>query len=59
MGDIANISYHDFVVVEISQFFVMLVLLFLSEQYSQTNFPIIKTNPFKVTKCDPGAQKQS
>ncbi len=21
-----------------------------SEQYSQTNFPIIKTNPFKVTK---------
>ncbi len=33
-----------------SRFFVMLVLLFfkLSEQYSQTNFPIIK--PFKVTK---------
>ncbi len=58
MGDIANISDHDFVV-EISQFFVMLVLLFLSEQYSQTNFPIIKTNTFKVTKCDPGAQKQS
>ncbi len=34
----------------LSRFFVMLVLLFckLSEEYSQTNFPIIK--PFKVTK---------
>ncbi len=34
----------------LSRFFVILVLLFckLSEQYSQTNFPIIK--PFKVTK---------
>ncbi len=34
----------------LSRFFVMLVLLFceLSEQYSQTKFPIIK--PFKVTK---------
>ncbi len=33
-----------------SRFCVMLVLLFckLSEQYRQTNFPIIK--PFKVTK---------
>ncbi len=29
----------------------MLVLLFLSEQCSQNNSPIIKTNPFKVTKC--------
>ncbi len=30
----------------------MLVLLFckLSEQYSQTNFPILKTKPYKVTK---------
>ncbi len=30
----------------------MLVLLFckLSEHYSQTNFPIIKTKPFKVKK---------
>ncbi len=30
----------------------MLVLLFckLSEHYSQTNFPVIKTKPFKVTK---------
>ncbi len=28
----------------------MLVLLFLSVHYSQTNFPIIKTKPFKVTK---------
>ncbi len=34
----------------LSRFFVMLILLFckLSEQYSQTKFPIIK--PFKVTK---------
>ncbi len=33
----------------LSQFFVMLVLLFckLSEHYSQTNFPIIKTKPLK------------
>ncbi len=38
-------------VLEISRFFVMLVLLFLSEQCSQNNSPIIKTNPFKVTKC--------
>ncbi len=38
------------VFLEISQFFVMLVLLFckLSEQCSQTNFPIKK--PFKLTK---------
>ncbi len=52
-----KISYHDkkkkktqFMI--LSRFFVMLVLLFgkLSEQYSQTNFPIIKTKPFKVTK---------
>ncbi len=36
----------------VSRFFVMSVLLFckLFEQYSQTNFPIIKTKPFKVTK---------
>ncbi len=36
----------------LSRFFVMLVLLLckLSEHYSQTNFPIIKTKPFKVTK---------
>ncbi len=36
----------------LSQFFVMLVLLFcnLSEHYSQTNVPIVKTKPFKVTK---------
>ncbi len=34
----------------LSRFFVMLVLLFckLSEHYSQTNFPITKTKPFKV-----------
>ncbi len=37
---------------EISRFFVMLVLLFckLSEHYSQTNFPIIKTKPFENKK---------
>ncbi len=36
----------------LSQFFVMLILLFckLSEQYSQTDFPILKTKPYKVTK---------
>ncbi len=36
----------------LSRFFVMLVFLFckLFEQYSQTNFPIIKTKLFKVTK---------
>ncbi len=30
----------------------MLILLFckLSEQYSQTDFPILKTKPYKVTK---------
>ncbi len=28
----------------------MLVLLFFSDQFSQNNVPIIKTNPFKVTK---------
>ncbi len=35
----------------LSRFFVMLVLLFckLFEHYSQTNFTIIKTKPFKVT----------
>uniref|UniRef100_A0A672P2K9 Uncharacterized protein n=1 Tax=Sinocyclocheilus grahami TaxID=75366 RepID=A0A672P2K9_SINGR len=36
----------------LSRFFVMLVLLFckLSEHYSQTNFPILKRKPYKVTK---------
>ncbi len=35
----------------VSRFFVMLVFLFckLFENYSQTNFPVIKTKPFKVT----------
>ncbi len=55
MGDIAKISHHDFVfrnITILSRFFVMLVFLFykLFERYSQTNFPVIKTNPFKVTK---------
>ncbi len=36
----------------LSQFFVMLVFLFckLFDHHSQTNFPIIKTKSFKVTK---------
>ncbi len=40
----------------LSQFFVMLGFLFckLSEQHSQTPFPIIKTKPFKVTKYKKG-----
>ncbi len=36
--------YHDF----LSWFFYLFCKLF--EHYSQTNFPIIKTKPFKVTK---------
>ncbi len=53
VGDIEK-KYHYFFFISrfmiLSRFFVMLVLLFckLSEQYSQTNFPIIK--PFKVIK---------
>ncbi len=49
----AKISYHNFFRnITIHDFFVMLVFLFckLFQHYSQTNFPIIKTNPFKVTK---------
>ncbi len=49
VGDMEKIWYHDFFLeisrfTILSRFFVMLVLLFckLSEQYSQTNFPIIK-----------------
>ncbi len=48
----AKMSYHYFFFfrnITISRFFVMLILL-LSEQCSQNNVPIIKTNPFKVTK---------
>ncbi len=54
-----KISYHDYYFFPeisrftiLSRFFVMLVLLFckLSEHYSQNNFPIIKTKPFKVKK---------
>ncbi len=39
-------------------FFVMLVFLFckLFEHHSQTNFPIIKTKPFKVVKYKKGWQ---
>ncbi len=42
----------------VSRFFVMLVFLFckLFEHYSQTNFPIIKTMPFKVTQIKKGWQ---
>ncbi len=57
VGDMEKISYHNFFLeisrfTVLSRFFVMLVLLFckLSEHYSQPNFPIIKTKPFKVTK---------
>ncbi len=57
VGDMAKISYHNFLFeisrfMILSQFFVMLVFLFckLFEHYSQTNFPIIKTKPFKVTQ---------
>ncbi len=41
-----GITIHD-----LSRFFVMLVFLFckLFEQYSQTNLPIIKTKPLKIT----------
>ncbi len=55
----AKISCHNFfffflniTIHVLLQFFAMLVLLFckLSEHYSQTNFPIIKTKPIKVTK---------
>ncbi len=57
VGDMAKISYHNFILeisrfMIVSRFFVMLVLLFckLPEHYSQTNFPIIKKKPFKVTE---------
>ncbi len=44
----AKISYHDFFG-EISRFYHDSLSCWF-EQYSQTNFPIIKTNPVKVTK---------
>ncbi len=53
-GDMAKIS--PFFLISrftiLSRFFVMLVFLFckLFEHYRQTNFLIIKTKPFKVTK---------
>ncbi len=50
-------KYHNFFLeisrfTILSRFFVMLVFLFckLFEHYRQTNFLIIKTKPFKVTK---------
>ncbi len=36
---------HDFIMI-----CIMLVLLKLSEHYSQNNFRIIKTKPFKLAK---------
>jgi len=54
------ITIHDFnesiIFTILSWFFFMLVLLFckLFEHYSQTNFPIIKTKPFKVTTFKKG-----
>ncbi len=49
---ISHIFFYTSRFLILSQFFVMLVFLFwkLFEQYSQTNFPIIKTKPFKVKK---------
>ncbi len=46
-SEVGGIMIHDFIT-----FFVMMVFLFckLFEHYSQTNFHIIKTKPFKVTK---------
>ncbi len=49
-------KYHVTIVLEISQFNYFITILchvgftIVSEQYSQNNFPIIKTNTFKVTK---------
>ncbi len=41
-----NISiFHDFITILCHVSFTI-----LSEQYGQTNFPIIKTKPFKVTE---------
>ncbi len=48
VGDMAKISYHIFFF-EISQFHTVDFTI-MSEQCSQNNFHIIKTNPFKVTK---------
>ncbi len=59
VGDMEKRSYKEFFFffliprfTILSLFFVMLVVLFykLSEHNSQTNFPIIKKKPFKVTK---------
>ncbi len=54
----AKISYHAFFFffLEISRFHDFITILchvgftILSEQCSQNNVPVIKTNPFKVTK---------
>ncbi len=49
-------KYHVTIVLEISQFNYFITILchvgftIVSEQCSQNNFPITKTNPFKVTK---------
>ncbi len=47
-----TIFFFFFISLFLSRFFAMMVLLFckLSDHYNQTNLPIIKTKPFKVTK---------
>ncbi len=52
MGNIAKISHHVFVFLY-HDFTILCHVGFtiLSEQCSLNNFPIIKTKPFKVTKC--------
>ncbi len=53
LGDMAKISYND--LFRKSRFHNFITIFchvgftILSEQCSQTNIPIIKTNPFKVT----------
>ncbi len=50
VGDSPQLGVSRFTI--FSRFFVMLIFLFckLFEHYSQTNFAIIKTKPYKVTK---------
>ncbi len=45
VGDMAKISYHNFITILCHVGFTI-----LSDQCSQNNFPIIQTKPFKVTK---------
>ncbi len=53
VGNVAKISCHVFFWLQFHDFIKILChfgFTILSEQYSQTNFPIIKTKPFKVAK---------